>query len=229
MLPLIVQVFFMDILIVTAAEIEEKAVKEKVPPEYKDNFRLNYLCTRPSVPFTVFWLTRRLLQNPLPDLCINVGICGSFNSEYPPGTVLNITRDAFADIALEKGSEMQDLFNAGFWHPNSDGFRKGILENKQIIPGGIEQATGITVNTTSGNRAQIEQRQRKFQADTESMEGAAAAFVCENTGVPWLQIRAVSNTIEERHKQLWDIPAALENLGNTMTEFLASFDFNKFA
>ena len=43
------------------------------------------------------------------------------------------------------------------------------------------------------------------------MEGAALHYVGLMTQTPFLQIRTISNWVEKRHKENWNIPLALEN------------------
>ena len=40
------------------------------------------------------------------------------------------------------------------------------------------------------------------------MEGAAAAQVAELHGVPWVEVRGISNIVEDRDLKKWDIRAA---------------------
>jgi len=44
------------------------------------------------------------------------------------------------------------------------------------------------------------------------MEGAAFFYACFMERLPCLQIRAVSNYIEDRNKDRWNIPLAIGNL-----------------
>ena len=63
----------------------------------------------------------------------------------------------------------------------------------------------------------------KFHPNTESMEGAAFMFVCENEGIPYAQIRGVSNFVEKRNKENWNIPLAIENVSKKVFEILNEF------
>jgi futalosine hydrolase len=56
------------------------------------------------------------------------------------------------------------------------------------------------------------------------MEGAAFLFVCENERIPYVQIRAVSNYVEKRNRDAWNIPLALSNLSLKMIEILDALD-----
>ncbi|MBT5829851.1 MAG: futalosine hydrolase, partial [Candidatus Latescibacteria bacterium] len=51
---------------------------------------------------------------------------------------------------------------------------------------------------------------QRFNAICENMEGAAAAQLCLLYNVPFLELRAISNQVEDRNRDAWDIPLALE-------------------
>jgi len=212
----------MKILIVTAVPEEQQAIQNQINKRKALSVEPEFLCTGASVPFTVFALTQHLSNHSSIDLCINAGICGSFSDEYPIGSALNIVSDTFADIGIVKTEKSTDMFEAGFWQANRNGFSGKNLKNKTQISTGLPEVSGITVNMTSGRSEQIRRRINKYNPDTESMEGAGFAFVCENYKLPWLQIRAVSNLIAERHLQKWDIPLALEQVGLAVAAFLES-------
>ncbi|HEX7239102.1 MAG TPA: hypothetical protein VF263_02460, partial [Longimicrobiaceae bacterium] len=44
----------------------------------------------------------------------------------------------------------------------------------------------------------------------EGMEGAALAHVCALYGVPFLELRAVSNAVEDRDLSRWRLPEAVD-------------------
>jgi futalosine hydrolase len=48
------------------------------------------------------------------------------------------------------------------------------------------------------------------------MEGAAFIYASLSEGIPFIQIRAVSNYIEERDKTTWDLEKALKNLNKVL-------------
>ena len=59
-----------------------------------------------------------------------------------------------------------------------------------------------------------------YQADLESMEGAAFFYSCLAAGVPFTEIRSVSNFVAERDKSHWNIPLAIQNLDKTLDHLL---------
>jgi futalosine hydrolase len=52
----------------------------------------------------------------------------------------------------------------------------------------------------------------------ESMEGAAFFYACRQAGVPCMQIRAVSNYVEKRNRDNWQIGLAVKNLNTFAVE-----------
>lgn len=68
----------------------------------------------------------------------------------------------------------------------------------------------LTVSTCSGTRAQGQELARRHQAICENMEGAAIALVALRYGLPCLEIRGISNLVEDRDLSRWDIPRAVE-------------------
>jgi len=54
------------------------------------------------------------------------------------------------------------------------------------------------------------------------MEGAAVLYCCEQLGIPCLQIRSVSNYVEPRNRNNWEIALAISNLNKWAIEFLTN-------
>jgi futalosine hydrolase len=50
----------------------------------------------------------------------------------------------------------------------------------------------------------------RFGALCESMEGAAAAHVCALHDVPFLEVRGISNLVEDRNRSRWRIIEAAD-------------------
>lgn len=67
-----------------------------------------------------------------------------------------------------------------------------------------------TVSTCSGTERQGEALRRRFGVICESMEGAACAHVAALYQVPFLELRGISNLVENRNLGRWRLPAAAE-------------------
>jgi futalosine hydrolase len=71
-----------------------------------------------------------------------------------------------------------------------------------------------------GNEASIYKLGSRINAQIESMEGAAFFYACRQMEVPCMQIRAVSNYVEKRNRDAWQIGLAIKNLNTFAAEFL---------
>jgi futalosine hydrolase len=65
----------------------------------------------------------------------------------------------------------------------------------------------VTSSQATGLQSEIE-RLEHWEALAESMEGAAGAHVCALYGVPFLEIRGISNLVGDRDKRSWQIQGA---------------------
>src|SRR3569832_193381 len=84
----------------------------------------------------------------------------------------------------------------------------------------LPKVNAITVNKVHGNEKSIKTTFDRFHPMVESMEGAAFMFACEQEQIPYVQIRAVSNRVEKRNREQWNIPLAIETLNKKIMEFL---------
>ena len=78
------------------------------------------------------------------------------------------------------------------------------------------------MNTVHGNLQHIMEIKARLNPVVESMEGAAVFYACEQAFIPSLQVRSISNYVEERNKQAWKIGLAIKNLNNWAIEFLTN-------
>lgn len=76
----------------------------------------------------------------------------------------------------------------------------------------------ITVSQVSGSREIGELLYQRFQGICENMEGAAIAHVCTLYDIPLLEIRAISNMVEDRQLSHWNKTIALRNSQNAILE-----------
>jgi len=64
------------------------------------------------------------------------------------------------------------------------------------------------LSQVTGVRAVGDALYERFGALCESMEGAAAAHVCALHEVPFLEVRGISNLVENRNRAKWRIAEA---------------------
>ena len=93
----------------------------------------------------------------------------------------------------------------------------------QAASGVGHAASGVfaTVSACSGTREQALLLQTRFNAICENMEGAAVAHICRLYNVPMLEMRGISNIVEDRDPSAWDIRGASDAVSRAVIALLA--------
>ena len=223
----------MKILIVAATRFEIRPLIDKFAFVQKEddtlshyqfrNDKVDILITGIGMTSVAFYLGKQLPGSNY-DLVINAGICGSYADSLPIGIVVNVTEECFCELGAENDDEFLSLFELGLMDPDEPPYRSGKLLNNTTPKGNslrkLQRVRGITSNTIHGQSATIHKIRGLFNPDVESMEGAAFFYSCLNSGVPFHQVRSISNFVEERDKSKWDIPLAVANLNATLMEII---------
>ena len=183
------------------------------------NIEIDILITGVGSIFNTYYLTQTLAYRSY-DLVLNVGIAGSFDNYLELGYIVNVYQEQFGDLGIEDKEEFYTIFEKELHGQNTFPFNEGVLRNntkyeidtiKKLI-----NVSAITVNRVHGNQATIQNTSKKFKAEIETMEGASFFYVCLKEGLPFYEIRAISNFVETRKVDNWNIPLAVENLKDTI-------------
>jgi futalosine hydrolase len=86
----------------------------------------------------------------------------------------------------------------------------------------LHQGVFVTVSTVSGTLDRGDELQLRFGGICENMEGAAAAQAALLYGVDCMEIRGVSNLVEDRDLSRWDIQAAADRAQEFIIRFIGS-------
>lgn len=74
----------------------------------------------------------------------------------------------------------------------------------------------ITACGASGSRSRGEDLRQRWQGVCENMEGAAIARVCAEFSLPLMEIRCISNMVDDRNPQNWRLAEACEKVARTV-------------
>lgn len=178
-------------LIVAATDFEITSLKIR---------KQHVLFTGIGMVNTAVSLTKELVSNKY-DLVINMGVAGAFSEDLVNGCVVEVIEDNFSEIGFENDLEFMqftdfDIQTRFYSSPRTN----------------LKQVRAITVNTVHGNNNTISKIFKREKADIETMEGASVFKVCEEFNIPCLQIRSISNRIETRNTDQWDLDLAIRNL-----------------
>ena len=70
----------------------------------------------------------------------------------------------------------------------------------------------VTVNCCTGTKKRGEFLRRKYGAGCENMEGAAVAMVCQNFNIPCVELRCISNMVDDRDTTKWRLSEAVDKI-----------------
>ena len=171
------------------------------------------LITGVGMTATAFALGSTL--NPSYGLVINLGIAGTYQRDIALGTLVQVTEDIFSELGAESPSGFLTIEKLGF---GKSRFQE--INAEKPFKTDLLQVNGITVNRVHGTKESIKETQERLNPDTESMEGAAVFYACEQMEIPCLQIRSISNYVEERNTASWEIGKAIRNLNAWAIRFL---------
>ena len=174
---------------------------------------------------TAAWCSRAFAAEHY-DLALNLGLCGSFDPAIAPPCLVHVTADRIAELGAEDGEGFLSIHELQLLGENEFPFDGGLLVNTTPPPltplATLRRVTGITVNTVHGNERTIDAVRERYAPEVESMEGAAFMYACLIAGVPFAQVRAVSNMVERRNRGAWTIDAAIRALGDCSLRLLES-------
>lgn len=200
----------MRVLVVAATEPEIAALRNRTG--------LDILVTGVGMIATAARTARALAQARY-DIAFNFGVCGTFDRLLPRGSVVHVVTDRIAELGAEDGEAFLTLDELGL-------SGEPVFTNAappQLAPlDALPAVRAITVNTAHGNERTIAAVVRRFSPQVESMEGAAFMYACQLSGVPFAQVRAVSNVVEKRNRQAWNMGEAVGNLGRCARAILDS-------
>jgi futalosine hydrolase len=202
---------------------------ERISEGYRfGKMEINNLITGIGSVSTAWALKQWIDNNGKPDLAINGGIAGSYNDGFVVGDVVMPVTDCFADAGIEDGDNFLTLSEAGLVRADEFPFRNGLIYsdsryNEKIISI-IKPVDAITVNTATGSENSRRKLLKKYNPDIETMEGATFFYICSLEYIPFLALRAISNKVEPRNKNNWNIPLALNNLSEKLFEVLLTLE-----
>lgn len=216
----------MNILVVSATEFEVKPLFGflgiAIPTIGINNANIDFedkeiqvLITGVGMVNTALMLGKHLKNDY--DLIINVGVCGAFDKQLELGELVHITEDILSELGAEDG---EGFLTYNQMNLPGEHIYKGIYKDSYLMIELLKKVKGITVNTVHGNDVSIEKVKQLYHPDVESMEGAAFFAACLGMNGNCIQIRAISNYVEKRDKEKWQMPLAIKNLNDFLITFI---------
>ncbi|MEY2982314.1 MAG: futalosine hydrolase [Planctomycetota bacterium] len=142
-------------------------------------------------------LARALALAPDTTCVLLFGVCGAYPApvEPPALSVLDlcvVAESVYADEGAATDDGFLDLDALGL-HPSGP-FRADPVLGPRVAQGlGVPLVRAATVSTCAGTARLSDAFAARSRAHVETMESAACALACETAGVPFVEVRCVSN------------------------------------
>jgi len=176
-----------------------------------------------------------LLEHFEPEILINTGCAGAYEGgKLAVGDLAIATSEVFGDegVVTPDGWHSLELIGIPSLSRNGENYFNRFPLTSWAIDKAIyvAEAEGITlhkgefvtVSTASGSADRGAELFRRFRGICENMEGAAAAQVALLYGVDCMEIRGISNMVEDRNPARWDIPMAVERAQKLIIQFISA-------
>jgi len=174
----------------------------------------------------------RLLERPGVEGMIAVGIAGVYSlGELSLASTCYAWREIWPEYGLLDEDGGVDAKGIGFaqetiggkpvWdrvdlNPTNDAARMGLH-----LSADWPRASAVTVSSVTGTAERAGWMETAYSADIENMEGFALALAAARKGVPFLELRTISNLAGSRFADEWDVGGALKALGNSVRHLLS--------
>jgi len=175
-----------------------------------------------------------LLQAATPRLVILAGVAGAFpGGGVAVGDLVLATEEVYAASGVEAPHEWLDLKRLGLPVAEVAGcvYHNVLPLDADLVaaaarvlegwswPSGeewswpdgrprVSRGRCLTLSQVTGRQQDGRRLQDRWGGVAESMEGAAAVHMCLLYGVPFLEVRGISNLVGDRDRASWNIPVA---------------------
>lgn len=158
---------------------------------------------------------------------INIGVAGAYIHDDHGLRVLDICladREILGDFGVCSNEMVEPLRGESLEIVDTFSLESDLLHaaEEQLADQGIayRRGTFITVSCVSGSRQRGDLLGMRHQALCENMEGAAVARACQQFGLPLLELRCISNLVEDRNMQQWQLQEACRRCGDVAVKLV---------
>lgn len=168
-----------------------------------------------------------------PGMVISFGIGGAYpSSGLSVGDIAVALKEVYADsgLMLSDGTHPFDTIGIPLLKQGNRRFYNVFPTDKKMTGIAVRSAsrmfhvkagTFATVSACTGTARRAAEIEKRHGPICENMEGAAAAQICTMYGVPFIELRGMSNIVEDRDRGKWDIKVASEHCQQALLEFIA--------
>lgn len=205
------------ILIMTAVEAEQQAVLRRLDGYEGADVQLAGVGPASAAAATATALARagQTADGPY-SLVLSAGIGGGFAEVAGVGSLVVASEIIAADLGAETPDGFAGVDELGFGSPriavaDELAARWAAALREAGLP--VHHGPILTLSTVTGTTETAQRLAQRYPgAGAEAMEGFGVAEAARQFGVPVLELRAISNAVGPRQRELWKIGDALQAL-----------------
>jgi futalosine hydrolase len=182
------------------------------------------------------------LQAGQPDLVLQVGVGGAYlSSGLRVGDIAVASEENYGQLGVRTREGWQPAELIGIPVLQAEGtayFNRFPLEPAWVAraetalrgavweggPVAVGVGPFVTAEECSGTAELGAARAARFRAICENMEGAAAAHLCRLYGAAFVEVRGISNLVEDRCRARWNLPLAASRAQQAALLLLAGLE-----
>lgn len=205
------------ILIMTAVDAEQQAVLRGLDGYEGADVQLAGVGPASAAASTATALARAVQTADGPySLVLSAGIGGGFAEVAGVGSLVVASKIIAADLGAETPDGFAGVDELGFGSPriavaDELAARWAAALREAGLP--VHHGPILTLSTVTGTAETAQRLAKRYPgAGAEAMEGFGVAEAARQFGVPVLELRAISNAVGPRQRELWKIGDALQAL-----------------
>ena len=181
-----------------------------------------------------------VLQVHQPALVLQAGVGGAYPAAgLGIGDLALATEENYGDLGVRTpaGWQSAELIGIPVLRQEASYFNRFPLDPEHVAraeqilttwEGGassLRSGPFVPVQECSGLASLGEERAARFSGLCENMEGAAAAHLCRLYQVPFIEVRGISNLVEDRRREGWDLPIASRRAQEAALKLIEEWPF----
>ncbi|VVB85079.1 Futalosine hydrolase [uncultured archaeon] len=229
----------MNLALIAPMPVESEELRRRLSPQPKEELKVIFegeLYGKPVI-FTHCGVgkvnaahsTTLMLENYSVDILVLFGIGGGYSGEA--GDIVVAESESYGEEGVLTKEGWKSMEFIGFpllederGYYNTFPMDTNLIQRaiNALKDAGFNVSSGnfVTVSQCSGTREAGEIMKRRFNGICENMEGAAVAHICTMYRVPMIEIRGISNIIEDRDMKKWNIKKAASNCNEAVIELI---------
>ncbi|GAB7048868.1 futalosine hydrolase [Catenuloplanes indicus] len=153
---------------------------------------------------------------------ISAGIGGGLPGRAVIGDTVIATRSVAADLGADSPDGYLPIERLGFGTSVAYADAALVALLREALPAALAGDV-LTVNTVTGTAVRAgELAGRHPSASAEAMEGFGVAVAARAAGIPFAELRTISNPVGPRDRAAWNLPAAFTALTIAFTALTAA-------